>query len=148
MANIIRDLVNHEMLSPREASVKYDIPYRALTKRMYTEKLTLQEAINKGKPQKQKIKKGTRFGNLVCIEQVKSAKGGNARYKMICDCTNQVEVLGISLKGGTKTSCNQQGCCYSSYVKHCLSKTHEYNVGKSLIQRCTNPNNTGYEYYG
>lgn len=107
------------------------------------------EAINQGLPKRQRIKDGTRFGNLVCMGKSKtSGKGGNAKYIMKCDCGKEIAVLGLSLKDGTKTSCNQPNCIYSEHIRHGMSSSYEYNVWRCMIQRCTNPNNTSYAYYG
>ena len=34
------------------------------------------------------------------------------------------------------------------YIKHGMSKTREYKTRQSIIQRCENPNDPSYKYYG
>lgn len=50
---------------------------------------------------------GKRFGRLVTIERVESAKGGHARWRCECDCGNETIVHANSLKRGFTKSC---GC--------------------------------------
>lgn len=83
---------------------------------------------------------GFRFGKLVVI------KPGDAPRRWICqcDCGQKVEVIGGNLRRGLSRSCG----CSQHVGTHGGSRTVEYGVWHSMIQRCTNPNNTGYANYG
>lgn len=67
-----------------------------------------------------------------------------------CDCGAVKEILAASLKSGNSTSC---GCLRLERVRqrtgtHGATKTGEYSVWRNMLQRCGNPNNTHYQYYG
>lgn len=104
---------------------------------------------------------GQRFGRLVCIEYAgKTGKNQASSWRCRCDCGNEKVVLGASLKRGRTTSC---GCYqkeklaenrpkdYSKInVKHGDSshRSRVYNIWANMKQRCYNPNNPSYHWYG
>lgn len=65
-----------------------------------------------------------------------------------CDCGNEVIVSAPHLRTGHTRSCG----CLKAEGKHGQSlrsrKSGAYNSWHSMIQRCTNPNATGYCWYG
>jgi len=72
----------------------------------------------------------------------------------LCDCGKIKSILGYNLKTRKTKSC---GCLQKEeftkrLTKHGHTKTKEksrtYNVWKSMNQRCVNPNNKSYPYYG
>lgn len=87
---------------------------------------------------------GQKFGRLVALEYA-----GKYRWKCICDCGNIKSVQTGKLKSGVTRSC---GCLKLDIVhvkpKHGMWGTSEYNIYMGMIQRCTNINASGYEYYG
>lgn len=93
--------------------------------------------------------RGLRFGRLV----VRSYFGTASKVTYwLCDCDCGVEsrVAAGNLKRGFTTSC---GCIRNARTserraKHRLRHTPEYECWAALIQRCENPNNAGYSYYG
>jgi hypothetical protein len=96
---------------------------------------------------------GQRVGKLVVLERTANKQEGNsvrACWLCECDCGNKIIVTGQSLsksllgKGGTK-SC---GCLVGKATKHGLFKTKIYGVWANMIQRCTNPKNSGFMSYG
>src|SRR6267378_7416945 len=93
---------------------------------------------------------GKRFGFLVAKEKAGQNATRHMYWVCLCDCGKEVVVRGTSLRQGDTTSC---GC----YIKNITSKrsikhghygTLEYAFFHAAIQRCNNPNATGYEYYG
>lgn len=94
-----------------------------------------------------------RFDRLVVIKPHDVIKGG-WRWLCRCDDGNEVLVLGARLKAGITRSC---GC-----LKHEASTTNRYKHGHAkmrgqtrtyrkwcaMLQRCNNPANPGYKYYG
>jgi hypothetical protein len=86
---------------------------------------------------------GKRFGCWVVITYVESRK---PRWLCICDCGARVAVLGDSLRRGASKSC---GCLRRARAtKHGMSRSREYRAWQRLKQRCFNPRNSSYEYYG
>lgn len=90
-----------------------------------------------------------RFGRLTVVS-VDTVRKGGTTYLCRCDCGNDTVVLGTSLTTGGTSSC---GCLraelHSERVKtHGLSDHRLYAIYNGIIQRCSNPNVSGYQYYG
>jgi hypothetical protein len=84
---------------------------------------------------------GEKYGHLVVIKR--SCSGSpKAMWECRCKCGTTIIAFGDNLHRGNTTSC---GC---SRAKHGLSKTKIYQVWRSMIQRCENPNNDAYKNYG
>lgn len=109
---------------------------------------------------------GKRFGKLVVIERLPNTictRGGRTfsivRWSCICDCGNQINVEGTSLRAGRTKSC---GCLQreiaSDYCRKVgqMSKHRDslpgnsrlYNVWASMKSRCCNPKHHAYKNYG
>lgn len=88
------------------------------------------EKYNEKQSEDNRIKIGTRFGKLVVIEDIgfrQQVIGHKRRwYKCICDCGNEKEIMGNSLKQGHVFSCGQ--CNFNS-------------LGEYQIQELLNKNN-------
>ena len=67
-----------------------------------------------------------------------------------CSCGHIGEYLSGNLRRGLSTRCQQ--CAYKLvgdfHRVHGGAGTPEYGVWQSMIQRCTNQNATGYQYWG
>lgn len=92
---------------------------------------------------------GTRFGRLVCKEEV-GRKNGRRFFFCVCDCGNFKQVSIDRLRNGKTKSC---GClrteiCKNISVKHGLYGTRAYNTWCNMKSRCRNPNNKKYYRYG
>lgn len=93
---------------------------------------------------------GLRFGRLLVISRAGSTSRGNARWNCVCDCGNHTNSIGFTLRNGTSRSC---GCLSIDMSRekltiHAMTGTTEYRTWGSMIQRCTNQNNTKYHIYG
>lgn len=94
---------------------------------------------------------GKKFGRLTVLKKV----GSNERKQVVwlcqCDCGSPpIEVTSASLKSGNTKSC---GCIKREMLitrnyRHGLSRTEEYEIWKSMNQRCHNKNNKQYPNYG
>lgn len=95
---------------------------------------------------------GQRFGRWTVIKYA-GFENSNYRWLCKCDCGNEKTVSQSSLKQGTSLSC---GCLARELakekVKHGLCRVGKesklYWVYNSMIQRCNNPKDTAYKYYG
>jgi hypothetical protein len=95
---------------------------------------------------------GKRFGRLVVVKEYKS-NTRESQWVCICDCGIVTKpILCSNLKRGHTQSC---GCIRRERaqkrtwkVKHDLSHTRLYNIWQGMNQRCFNPNNCNYKYYG
>lgn len=88
---------------------------------------------------------GQRFERLLVIREAKQKKG-RILWECLCDCGNICIPHGSSLRSGHTKSC---GCLsLEKKTKHGMSKTPEYKVWKSMIDRCYNPDRKDYKNYG
>ena len=91
---------------------------------------------------------GMTFGRL--LVQCRAEASGKVRYVCQCSCGTQITVLADSLRRGVTKSC---GCLRkvkirSSHTKHGGTKEPLYYVLNMMHQRCENPTNRDYVYYG
>lgn len=94
---------------------------------------------------------GQRFCNLLVIERdgshcsSKDKKSNfNAKWKCLCDCGNEVSVLGFSLKNGDTTSCGcKKQSKYELYVEIYLQKCG-YILDVDYFKEKTFPNLLGF----
>lgn len=94
---------------------------------------------------------GQRFGRLVAISLHNRAQRNpkqQTHWLCRCDCGNEVAVSAGHLATGHTRSCG----CLKADGRHGQSlrgwSSGAYNSWHSMIQRCTNPNATGYCWYG
>ncbi len=93
---------------------------------------------------------GQRFGRLIVIRRMDNNKWGSSRWLCQCICGKEKIILGSHLYGGNTESC---GCFNKDvHTKHGhstrIKTTVIYAAWRNMIQRCTNPNNPRYKYYG
>lgn len=99
---------------------------------------------------KSKIKIGDRFGRLIVREFAGQNKHSQSLWFCKCDCGNMKIIMGGGLRNGHTKSCGclQRQRTKESRTTHGMSLTSEHAIWKSMFQRCTNPNNKAYKYYG
>lgn len=90
---------------------------------------------------------GKRFGRLTVIEYVGVPLGKQrCHWLCVCDCGTKKQVDRLSLRNGDMQSC---GCLLTEKItKHGLHKSKEYQTYHDMLQRCNNPNNKGWHWYG
>lgn len=94
---------------------------------------------------------GNRYGMLTVLKYAGTSKRREARWLCKCDCGKEIAVYGSNLRNGHQTSC---GCNHFKKGKengnfkggHCRDRL--YHVWISMKQRCCNPKNRKYPYYG
>lgn len=93
---------------------------------------------------------GKKFGRLT----VQSSKGRNHFGKLVwecrCACGKTTEVIGANLKSGATTSC---GCFHvqearARFTTHGQRQTPLYRVWLQMKNRCSNPKDNSFKYYG
>lgn len=94
---------------------------------------------------------GQRFGRLVVIKRIENTgKNGQKRYLCKCECGNETTALADNLKRGHVTSCG----CYARErateckTKHGMNRTRLHRIWLCMKNRCSNPRNAGYKYWG
>jgi len=95
---------------------------------------------------------GQRFGRLVVLGLAGVNRWGGSRFTVRCSCpaaTVKV-VLRYSLTSGRTQSCGclQKEGMTKRFTRHGMYQATEYQLWGQMIQRCTNPNNIGWKYYG
>lgn len=97
---------------------------------------------------------GKRFGRLIVVQFVNKNKFRKFRWLCQCDCGNNVIVQGDNLKNSHTRSCGcfQKEKTSINRTKHGHKKkgraSKTYMIWVAMIQRCINPNNLAYHYYG
>lgn len=93
---------------------------------------------------------GKVFTRLTVIEQRPSNKYRQKTWLCRCECGNELVVPTLSLNTGNTRSCG----CYqkerSSELRltHGLSKTRIYGIWNAMVNRCHNPKDNNWGYYG
>lgn len=90
---------------------------------------------------------GQRYGSLVGISRA-AIKNKRTYWNCRCDCGSDCVVDAGHLRSGHTTSC---GCVRRATIgnlKHGQSKSLEYLIWNGMRQRCSNPKNSHFRYYG
>ena len=102
---------------------------------------------------------GTKFGRLTvkrlleerfAYRDLSGKTHFQLQWECECECGNIITVLGGNLKRGNTTSC---GCLHKELLanrssSHGCSGTKLYSVWCHMRNRCSNPKDKDYEYYG
>ena len=93
---------------------------------------------------------GTLIGRLTVLHPIEKEGDKRKYYQCICSCGNSVIVRKDHLDVTHTTSC---GCLRAerlavAITKHGDSRCRIYRIWMNIKQRCTNPKNNGYKYYG
>jgi len=96
---------------------------------------------------------GQRFNKLTVIgDSGLRSKSRSIKWECVCDCGNLVYVESSTLSGLKQQSC---GCVMKGIARHLIhghTKQNEtsttYNSWAAMKQRCMNPKNHKYQYYG
>ena len=90
---------------------------------------------------------GNIYGKLTAIKLIETGRLG-AKWLCSCECGKETTAWAYKLKAGRKKSC---GCLCIKNGKYANGKGRGSGLlsrWKSLKQRCGNPNNKDYRYYG
>lgn len=93
---------------------------------------------------------GQRFGKLVVIKRMPNNQNNKVVWLCKCDCGKETVVIGSRLYTGKTKSC---GCLTIEKTierskKHGQGHSHLYGTRMNMIDRCTNPRNKTFCYYG
>lgn len=88
---------------------------------------------------------GQKFGRLTALEYIPGSK-----YRCICDCGRAATVSTYSLKHGLTRSCGclRREIATQKATKHNGADDPLYHVLNVMHQRCENPKNKDYKWYG
>lgn len=92
---------------------------------------------------------GQKFGKLLAIKE-SGRKGKHIAWLCRCDCGTKKSVLATNLTYGNSKSCGcgQREAAGNMNKSHGFSNTRLYSIYKGIKQRCYNPKNPAYKYYG
>lgn len=92
---------------------------------------------------------GQTFGSLTVIDQAGSA-GGVKWWRCRCACGGETEVRSNHLRRGEVKACKEcrNKAVSAANTTHGLTKTPEYKTWLNIRDRCYNPENISYKYYG
>jgi len=98
---------------------------------------------------------GQRFGRLVVIKASTQRRNKRVLWLCRCDCGKKKLIVSNSLRDTGTQSC---GCYTIEYLRAKSTKhggylgagkrTKEYTTWGDMLDRCFNPNNKSYKYYG
>jgi hypothetical protein len=93
---------------------------------------------------------GQRFGRLVVVAEAEPGKGRKRRWRCQCDCGGETTTGTYNLTHGVTRSC---GCLRAEqsrerHLQHGGKGTRLYIIWKNMRQRCNNPKNRDFVWYG
>ena len=92
---------------------------------------------------------GKAYDRLTVIGMAYRDRFGNAHWLCECECGNEVVIRGSNLNAGRSRSC---GCLnlerLTSHGHRTTKPTRTYKSWISMKERCLNPKNPGFVYYG
>ena len=93
---------------------------------------------------------GKEFGRLVVIRKAEARSGTNPLCVCLCSCGKVSNVIQENLLNGHTRSC---GCLSADLASersttHGKSNTRLYRIWRGMINRCENPRQESYPYYG
>lgn len=93
---------------------------------------------------------GQKFGRLTVVGQAPNDKNNKVVWRCVCDCGKETTVIGSRLYTGKTKSC---GCLITEKTierstKHGYGHSRLYNIRSGMVDRCENPNNKTFSYYG
>ena len=94
---------------------------------------------------------GKKQGRLLVVEELRERSSqGSVQWKCLCDCGEFTTITTKVFNSLVKLSCGclQRDTQASRLSMHGLSSTPSWNSWKAMVSRCTNPDSTGYSYYG
>jgi hypothetical protein len=93
---------------------------------------------------------GQRFGMLIVKAEGARTPGGGRTWTCLCDCGGLTTTRQSNLRNGHTSSC---GCFRSvattrNKTRHGMSQSPEHKIWRSMLTRCSNPNEKVFEHYG
>jgi hypothetical protein len=98
---------------------------------------------------------GAKIGNLTILSAPYTINGKHSYSTVRCDCGVVKDARRDSIRSGRVVSCGcvaarkiRERCTKHGHTKHGAKPTPEYKSWADMIQRCTNPRQCVYNYYG
>lgn len=94
---------------------------------------------------------GMKFGRLTAVRKLSERTPCNhILWECVCDCGNITKATSTDLKRGNTKSCGclQREKAANEAWKHGFKGTRLYQCYRGMVNRCTNPKNKDFRYYG
>lgn len=93
---------------------------------------------------------GQRFGRLVALSKEPARSDAETRWRCRCDCGVEKAIRTKDLRRGMVRSCgcHKRARTIERNKSHGLTGSPEYISWAAMVQRCSNPKATHFEYYG
>jgi len=93
---------------------------------------------------------GSRYDRLTLIQKQPISEDSITYWLCKCDCGNEVIVKQTNLRRGHTKSCGclRRDLTINKNTTHGLSSHPLHEVWLHIMQRCNNPKNNNYKYYG
>jgi hypothetical protein len=92
---------------------------------------------------------GQRFGRLIAVRATGERRHGCAVWECLCECGGTVFTRADGLLRGRTKSCGcLQRAVREGLATHGMSRSPEYRAWWNLKERCGNPRNPSFPYYG
>lgn len=95
-----------------------------------------------------------RFDRLLILRRASRVGNGRPRWLCLCNCGKKKIILGDDFARKNRSHATRSCGCHHRDLnfKHGNAyrgkQTHEYQIWGGMIQRCTNPNNNKWKYWG
>lgn len=92
----------------------------------------------------------TRYAGVIALRDIGSEKSGDRKWLFACDCGQNFESNGHSVRSGKVISCPTCSAKRSraGSMKHGQSESREFATWTDMQTRCYNANTASYKYYG
>ena len=151
----IIDYLNKQQ-SLRKWAIELGLNYRTVQSRLHDGWTVEQAFTESGKTRRNEFRSqivGLRIGSWLVLEEA-DVKDGDEYYRCLCDCGNESEVRGSSLRADSTHKCllctSKNGSL--ALTKHGLCRASKrskiWRTWRGIKNRCHNKNSRDYENYG
>lgn len=140
-----------ETYTTSEIAEKLGVKKKTMEKRLRKNNYDLSKCLSKPVNHNFKDINGKVFGRWTVLRLDEESKGKVARWVCRCECGTEQSVVGSSLRNGKSESCGclvRENNTVHGHARKTGDKSRTYATYKSMVQRCTNPEATGYSEYG
>ena len=140
----------NETYTTAEIAEKLGVNKKTMEKRLRLNNYDLSKCLTKPTNHNFKDISGEVFTRWTVLALDETSACKTAKWLCRCECGSEASVTGSTLRNGTSESC---GCLVrdnNTVHGHARKRNNSrtYYTYKSMIQRCTNPEATGYSEYG
>lgn len=91
---------------------------------------------------------GQKYNKLTFIKYIENDKWGKAIWECKCECGKSINIVASAVTTGKTKSCGCIKANLKPLYKHGMRNTRFWKIWTDMKQRCSNPNDSHYKYYG